>query len=204
MRGSRTARPFPPAHLAALVLAIVGALVLAACEKPDASDVTSPSARALLGTTTGNVIYSVNELPPAGPIAPADWRFDVGNARFSKLENGTPSIQVVDEIEAFPGYGFEVWLDDGQATVARWSGGSSKRYTGTLCFQLRLADGGDMLSLPPGGYTITFVFRDPGTGEVIAAHPMRVAGSPPSFRGQEPAGDSRVFRDLLGCPRSVI
>jgi len=186
------------------VLVALAALVLAACEKPDASDVTSPSARALVGTTTGNVIYGIPDLPPAELLAPADWRFDVGNARFSKLENGTPSIQVVDEMQAFPGYGFEVWLDDEQATIARWSGGSSKRYTGAVCFQLRLQDGAGMLSLPPADYTITLVFRDPGTGEVVAVHPIPVAGNPPSFHGEEPNEDSRVFEDLLGCPRSVI
>jgi len=189
---------------AALLLLCVVALALSACEKPDASDVTSPSARTLLGTTTGNVIYAFAELPPSQLVAPGDWRFDVGNARFSKLENGTPSIQVVDEMQAFPGYSFEVWLADGESTIARWSGGSSRRYTGAICFQLRLQDGDEMLQLPRGTYTLTLVFRDPATGDVIAAHPMRVAGTPPSFRGGPPGDDSRVFRDLLGCPRSVI
>lgn len=196
--------PFPPERLAVLLLGVVVALALAGCEKPDASDVTSPSARALVGTTSGNVIYGVDELPPEEWVAPAEWRFDVGNARFSKLENNTPSIQVVDNVRAFPGYGFEVWLDDGESTIARWSGGSSRRYTGTLCFQLRLQDGEEALPLPPAAYTITLVFRDPGTAEVVAAHPIRVAGSPPSGQGVRPAEDSRVFRDLLGCPRSVI
>jgi hypothetical protein len=200
----RGVAPLAPARLLALVLAAFLLLAGAACEKPDASDVTSPSARTLLGTTAGNVAYGPPEAPPQKTLAPGDWRFDIGNARFSRLENDAAAIQVVDTIRSFPGFGFEVWLDNGEATIARWSGGSTRRYSGTLCFQLRLQDGPEMLTLPPGGYTITLVYRDPGSGEVVAAHRIPVAGTPPSATGEAPRRDSRIFRDLLGCPRSVI
>jgi hypothetical protein len=194
---------FPPLALA--VAFVAAGLVFAACEKPDASDTTSPSAIALVGSATGNVAYNPPERPPELPSVPAGWKFDVGNARFSSLENGVPSIQVVTEIKSQPGPGMEVWLADESGTTVRWSGGSARPYNGVVCFQLRLQDKGESLSLSPSAhYTLTILFRDPGTGDIVAGQTIALAGRPPVLNGSLPAQGSAVARDLLGCPRSVI
>jgi hypothetical protein len=178
-------------------------VLLLACEKPDASHLTSPSAVALAGTATGAVAYGLPDPPPTAVPPPEGWRFDLGNARFSRLENGAASIQVVDLLHVRPGAAFEVWLGTTAGTVARWSGGLTHPYDGTLCFQVRLQDGSEALVLDPAAdYTLTLAFRDPGSSALIAAHPIRVAGFPPRLRGAPPAQSSAVFRDLLGCPRA--
>ena len=78
---------------AATGLLVIMALFLAACEKPDASFTTSPSLRALVGTTTGNVAFNPPETPPSPSAAPAGWDWELGLARFSKLENEQPSLR---------------------------------------------------------------------------------------------------------------
>lgn len=188
-------------------LLLACALLASACEKPDASHTTSPSALALLGTTEGNVAFFPPEAPPALEGAtPTGWDFDVGNVRFSKLENGDPSLQVVMELRSQRGPGFEVWLERDGAPVARWSGGSARPYTGVLCFQLRLEDPdtGEALPLPPGAYTMALIFREPGSGDVVAGQRITVAGHVPRLKGEQPGPGSEVFRVLLSCPRSVI
>src|SRR5687767_5522013 len=116
-------------------------LVLAACDKPDASDVTSPSAKALLGTTTGNVAFDPAETPPEPVASPEGWDLRLENVRYEELENGQESLQVVTQIQAQAGPGMEVWLlERGGDAVYRWSGGSARAYDGVVCFQLRLED----------------------------------------------------------------
>jgi hypothetical protein len=184
-------------------LLLVG-LVSTACEKPDASFTTSPSVRALIGQTSGNVSYAPAVPSPAEVAAPHGWRVDVGSARFSTLERGEHAIQVVMQISTQPGASMEVWLErDGEALV-RWSGGSSVHFNGTLCFQVLLAEKGEALPLAGGKETLVLAFRDPGTEQLVVARRMPVAGVVPSVTGAIPGPGSRVFRDLLGCPRSVI
>jgi hypothetical protein len=186
------------------VLVVVVALVLAACDKPDASDVTSPSVRALIGTTSGNVAFNPPEAAPPDVAGPAGWNLRLENARFSTLENGTPSIQVVMQVQTMAGPGFEAWLTGPEGTVWRWSGGRTDRYDGVVCFQVRLADGTDAFPLTPGGqYRLTIAFREPSEG-VVVARTVPVNGRVPALAGELPGPGSRAGSVLLGCPRSVI
>lgn len=178
-------------------------LLAIACDKPSADRTTSPSALSFVGTATG-VVTLAPEGPAPNDLVPDGWQFDVGNARFSDLERGAASIQVVNDLQAQDGATFEVWLSNAEASVARWSGGETTRYQGTLCFQLRLESGDEALELGPAPYSVTIAFRDPATGDLIASDQMPVAGTPPSLDGVDPSAQSEVFRDLLGCPRSVI
>lgn len=176
------------------------ALALVACEKPDASFTTSPSARILAGTTTGNVGYGPPEAAPAPVTDPAGWRLTFDLAVFQDLENGTEAVRVVFEVKSQPGTGMELWLANEAGTVARWSGGSSDTYNGVVCFQMALETESEAMTLPPGKYTATVVFRDVETG-VVAAKSIKVTGNVPKLDGAAPAAGSAVFRDLLGCPR---
>jgi len=179
-------------------------LAASACEKPDASDVTSPSARSLLGTTSGTATYSVTEqLPPLQADAEG-WMLDLGNARFSTLENGQASIQVVTQIQARDGATMELWFHDGDESALHWIGGESARYDGVVCFQLRLEDGDESLQLADTQYWLTMAFRDTATGEYVVVQEERVAGTLPRLEGTPPGPGSRVGSELLGCPRSVI
>lgn len=187
-----------------LAFAVVATLLIAACEKPDASDVTSPSARTLLGTTTGVVAYSPGDAPPAPTPDPQGWEVRFENARFSKLENGQHSIQVVLQIESRPGPPMEFWLTSGDSTVLHWSGGSAHSYNGVVCFQLRLEEDAEALALGPGPHEMTIAFGDPGIGEPVVAKTQRVAGTVPELKGSPPGPESRIGRELLGCPRQVI
>jgi hypothetical protein len=189
-----------------LLLALASVLFLAACEKPDASFTTSPSAQTLLGTTTGNVSFNPAEVPPGEHAPPTGWHFDVGNARFSQLEQGDASIQLVMLMSAKPGPAFELWFERDGQPVVRWSGGSAHAYNGSVCFQLQLKDKakGEALTLGPGSYSIVLAFRDPGTGEIVAAKRIPVVGTIPKLKGTDLPSGTRVFRDLLGCPRSVV
>lgn len=194
-----------PRRVALVLLIAVAALVLAACEKPDASDVTSPSARILIGTTDGNVAYFPPETPPEPTEDPQDWRFQLGNARYSTLENGEHSIQIVTDIQAQPGPGMELWITGPEGVVYRWSGGSTRQYNGVVCFQLRLNHDGEAMPLVAGEtYSLTMAFRDPGTSEIVVAKQIEIAGFTPSLTGELPGATSEVGSVLLGCPRSVI
>lgn len=189
---------------ARLLAAALVVVAVAACEKPDASDTTSPSARALLGTTTGNVSYAPEGQPPA-PADAAGWRFELGNARFSKLENGEAAIQVVTQVQSQAGPGMEIWLSGPQGPVLRWSAGAARKYDGVVCFQLRLEDGTSALPLAAGErYAMTIAFRDPATNTAVISRTVTVAGFPPAAKKAAPGAGSTVARDLLGCPRSVI
>ncbi|MFN0095467.1 MAG: hypothetical protein ACKVVT_11930 [Dehalococcoidia bacterium] len=188
-------------RLAPLLLLVLP-LALAACEKPGASYVTSPSARILFGTTTGNVILAPAEAPPAPVADPPGWELIFDLAVFGKLEDGTPALRTLFEVKSTKGTGFELWLHEGDRTVARWSGGSSDAYDGVVCFQqaLRSEDKSEVIVLAPGNYTATLVFRDVERG-VVAAKSLKVTGTVPQLTGAAPGPDSKVFRELLGCPR---
>lgn len=193
-----------PRRAFAIVLLTLLASLAVACEKPDASDVTSPSVRALAGTTSGNVAFNPPETAPADVPAADGWNLRLENARFSKLENGTASIQVVMQVAAQPGPGFEVWLTGPEGTIWRWSGGRTERYDGVVCFQVRLSEDGEAFPLTPGRqYSLTVAFRDPGEG-VVMARTVAVNGRVPELAGEVPGPGSRVGAVLLGCPRSVI
>ncbi len=196
-------RAFPArAWLVALAALIV--LAGAACEKPDASDTTSPSALALIGTATGTVAYGADGSPPADVAPPAGWEFELGNARYSKLENGERSIQVVTQVKSRPGPELAFWLSGPEGTVLRWNGGSARAYNGVFCFQLRLENEREALSLADAPYRFTMAFVDPATAEVVAARTVAVAGVPHASTKAAPGPGSDIGRELLGCPRSVI
>jgi len=176
-------------------------LLLAACEGKDKSYSTSPSLRALIGTTTGNVAFQPDERAPEPVAPPEDWQVEFNLATFSELENEQPSIQIVAQVETRPGTGFELWLsDETGATVARWSGGSTTTYVGTMCFQLELERDGEAVPLGTGAHTATMVFREPVDG-VIAARVMPVTSLPPQLEGEIPGPESPVFKDALACPK---
>ena len=198
---------------AALASALaVFSLLLAACEKPDASYVTSPSADSMVGTATGNVAIHPPEALPAPKESPPGWEVSLELAVFTELEDGTDSMRIVMQVKSRSGTGFEIWLANESGTVVRWSGGSSSPYNGVVCFQLPLssktkdkATGAitkEALTLPPGKYTATTVFRDVETG-VVVARQLKVTGNVPRLAGPEPGPDSPVFRKLLGCPRGT-
>lgn len=190
-----------PGHVIAALCA--SALLFAGCERPDASHTTSPSARALLGVTEGTVALAPEEPLPAGDVAEGAWDIELGLARFTELENGTAALIVVATLKRTQsGAELELWLARDGKPIARWSGGSSRPYAGTLCFQLALEDEerGEALTLGPGVYTLTAAFRDPALGVVYAAQ-NPVTHQPPSVSGAAPGEGSPVFRTLLGCPR---
>jgi hypothetical protein len=182
------------------VLLVLVAGLLNACEKPDASIQTSPSLKALVGTTTGNVAFNPPETPPPAQDPPARWNLDVGVIRFDQLENGTPSLQVVLQVQSREGAGLELWLENESGVAARWSGGATAVYDGTVCFQLVLQKNGEAIPLAPGKYVATVVLRDPGSG-VVAAKRIDVTNAVPRLEGAAPAVGSEVFRDGLACAR---
>lgn len=180
------------------------ALLAAGCEKPGAAHTTSPSAIALVGTAEGDVTYAPHDSSPPDALAADGWQFDVGNARFSDLEDGSASIQVVSNMRGQPGARFEVWLESGGQPLARWSAAPTTPYVGTLCFQVRLESGDEALDLGEGPWQVTLAFIDPSDGSPVAASVIPVAGTPDNLSGEPPAPGSEVFGALLGCPRSVI
>lgn len=190
-----------------LTLIAIAALVLVACDKPDASDVTSPSARSLLGTTAAtSVVFEVDEQPPAVTSDPEGWDFFLGNVRYGKLENQQSALQVVTRIESREGAVVDFWVWREGHTALKWSGGESTRYNGVMCFMLRLEDAGESVHLGPGQeqYYFTMGFRDAETGEYAVVKTIDIAGTVPQLDGDTPGPDSRVGNTLLGCPRSVI
>lgn len=140
------------------------------------------------------------ETPPAAQAAPARWNLDVGVVRFDELENGTPALQVVLQVQSREGAGLELWLENESGVVARWSGGATAVYDGTVCFQLALQKNGEALPLPQGKYFATVALRDPGTG-VVAAKRVAVTNTVPQLEGTAPGAASEVFREGLACPR---
>ncbi|MFN0145852.1 MAG: hypothetical protein ACKVT1_05025 [Dehalococcoidia bacterium] len=180
----------------------LAAVLAVACEKPDPSFQTSPSAKALVGTSTGNVAYGPADSPPPQIADPEGWQVRFELALFDHVENGTQSLRVVLQAKTKKGAGMEVWLANEQGTVARWSGGSTDIYDGVVCFQMKLREAGESLSLPPGEYTATLVFRDVERGPIVV-NQQPVRGTVPKLTGSAPAERSPVFRDLLGCPRGT-
>ena len=185
-----------------LLLVFAAVLAFSACEEPDTSFQTSPSMLAFMGTTTGSVVLNPPDSPPAPKTPPSDWGVELGNATFSHLDNGTPSLQVVLQVEARPGAGLELWLtrDADHHTVARWTGGSSTTYSGTICFQLVTVGKTEALPLTPGKYTFTADFVDAETG-VIASRAVGVTNQPPTSNLPPPGPNSTVFSVVYACPR---
>ena len=187
------------ASLAALSLLALA--LLSACGLKDKSYATSPSLRALIGTTTGNVAFRPPEPPPAPADPPAGWEVNFSLATFSRLENDQPSLQVVLQVRTHPGAGFELWLlDEAGQVVARWSAGATTSYVGTVCFQLELARDGEAVPLGSGEHRAIVAFREFG-GQVMAARETRVTGNVPRLEGALPAPNSPVYREALACPK---
>lgn len=182
-----------------VVVALFG-LVLAACEKPDASYVTSPSIKALIGTTTGNVAFNPPESAPDPVAEPPRWDVNFDLARFGKLENETPALELLMQVETRPGYGMEIWVTTEGRTVARWSAGSTNSYNGTVCFQLELERDGEAVPLGTGKHQATLVFRDP-EGPVLTAKRLEITNFTPNLDGALPGPASEVFRDTWACRR---
>lgn len=182
------------------MLVLLAAVALGGCEKKDASYTTSPSLKALIGTTSGNVAFRPPEVAPEPVEPPADWQVEFALARFAELENGSPAIEIVMQVKTRPGAGMELWLSDEDGTVARWSGGSTAVYVGTVCFQLELAREGEAVPLGSGKHTATLVFREPVDG-VIAARRVEVTHTTPVLAGETPAPGSTVFSTAWACRR---
>ena len=183
-----------------LIPVLVIALLFAACEKPDRSYVTSPTLKTLIGTTTGNTAFNAPETPPPAQAPPHDWEVNFGLARWSELENGSPALEIVAQVDTHPGAGFELWIESEGRTVARWSAGSTARYVGTVCFQLELEKDGEAAPLGTGTHTATMVFRDPGAGP-IAVRKIDVTNRVPELEGTVPGSGSEVMREALACRR---
>jgi hypothetical protein len=181
-------------------LLLVLALGLVACEKPGASYVTSPTLKTLVGTTYGNTAFNAPETAPDPKEPPDKWQLDFGLARWSKLENESPSLQIVAQVATRPGAGLELWIEHEGKTVARWSGGSTATFVGTLCFQLELEKDGEAVPLGDGLHTAVLAFRDPGTG-IVAARRLDITSFTPKLSGPAPGPTSDVFREGLACPR---
>lgn len=182
-------------------------MLLVACEKPDASDVTSPSARSLIGTTSATtVLFDIDEAPPAATADPEGWDFFLGNVRYGKLENQQPAVQVVTRVQSQEGAVMDFWIWREGHTALKWSGGESIEYNGVMCFMLRLEEGDESVHLGPGQeqYYFTIGFRDADTGDYVVVKTIEIAGTVPQLDGETPGLDSRVADTLLGCPRSVI
>ncbi|MEO8539311.1 MAG: hypothetical protein ABI577_06180 [bacterium] len=188
------------ARLGVMLLVACGAVLLASCEKPDASYVTSPSIKALIGTTTGNVAFNPPETAPEPMNPPARWDVEFDLARFTNLENDSPAIEFLMQVETRPGYGFELWITSEGKTVARWSAGSTAVYNGTACFQLELERDGEAVPLPQAKYEATIVFRDP-EGPVLAAKRIDITNFTPKLNGTTPGPASEVFREAWACRR---
>lgn len=181
------------------------ALLVVGCESPDASDATSPSGQALLGTTSGAATYESDSTPPEPKADPEGWEFFLGNARYETLENEQASLQVVTRTTSQAGATMEVWLWREGQTALHWQSGTTNRYDGVFCFQFRLEDDGESLQLEQREqYYLTMAFRDQESGEYVVVQEIRVAGVVPELDGKVPGQDSRVGSELLGCPRSVI
>lgn len=187
---------------AAAIATLAFATVFTACESPDTSYRTSPSARTMLGgVTAGGVLYNIPEPPPEPKDAP-DWDFELGNARFEKLQNGVPSLFVTGDYLTQEGMAMEIWLADEETTLAKWSGPTSSRFTGTVCWQQELEDDGVILPLEAGKeYTLTIAFRNRDDGGVVVAKRDLIRGNVPKLSGEPAQTGSDVFKHLLTCPK---
>ncbi len=191
----------------AVLAAALFALLFAACQKPDASYVTSPSVLALLGTTEGTPEFLPEGLPPEAIADSSDWSFDLGNARYTELENFTPSIQVVSVLVTKDHAAkMEMWLDDGTTTVWHWMAGPVAPYSGTLCFQLALSDDDSAIPLQVDvQYRLTIAFSA-DDGQPLSIKAVDIAGITPHGLSEKPlpGPDSKVGRVTLACPRTPL
>jgi hypothetical protein len=160
---------------------------------------------ALVGGAEGTVEFSPAESPPAAIEDPPGWKLDLGNARFEELENFEPSIQVVSLLVSEHATSLSIWLSGPEGTVFRWTAGPVAPYSGTLCFQFALTDGDEALELDPSStYALTLAILD-DTGRPIVSREVTVAGrAPGSLEGAPPAGQSRLARVALACPRAPL
>lgn len=200
VRARELREPRSVPRFAPLVLLCLLALAFAACEKPDASYTTSPTIKTMLGTTTGNTAFNAPESPPPAQDPVKPWDVDFGLARWTELENGSPALEIVMQVETRPGAGMELWIENEGHTVARWSGGSTAILVGTVCFQLELQGEGEAVPLGTGVHTATLVFRDPGSG-VVAARKLDITHNVPKLEGSVPSQGSEVMREALACRR---
>lgn len=187
------------------LIALVGisCLTLLACGPRDHSWEYSPSALALLDTATSEiVIYGNPKVPPPENKLAENWKMRFDLAVFGELENFTPSIAVVFELQSQEGSSMEIWLEEDGKTIAYWVGGKINPYWGSVCFQLALANktGDEVLPLrSEAKHTLTVAFRGKD-GQFTAVKTRKITSFPPQKTGQLPSKDSIVFRDLLGCP----
>ena len=187
------------------LIALVGisCLTLLACGPRDHSWEYSPSALALLDTATSEiVIYGNPKVPPPENKLAENWKMRFDLAVFGELENFTPSIAVVFELQSQEGSSMEIWLEEDGKTIAYWVGGKINPYWGSVCFQLALANktGDEVLPLrSEAKHTLTVAFRGKD-GQFTAVKTRKITSFPPQKTGQLPSKDSVVFRDLLGCP----
>lgn len=156
--------------------------------------------KTLLGSTTGNTAFNPPETAPEAKAPPADWLLEFGLARWTELENESPALEIVMQVHTQPGAGMELWLTHDGETVARWSGGSTTKLTGTVCFQLELQREGEAVPLRSGVHEVTIAFREP-LGDVIAAQRLEVTNALPRLEGDVPSQQSEVFREALACRR---
>ncbi len=187
--------------LGAVELVLVALLLLSACTR-DKSRLTSPSARALLSVTAPTLLaFAPASTPPTPVDAPEGWALTVDLARFGKLEDGTPALAILLDLDSEAGAAMDLWFSDDGGVLARWSGGVTEDYRGDVCFQLPLVseDGEHALPLAGStGHTLTVAFLD-ASGGVIVSTTRGVASFVPQVSGASP-GASDVFRDLLACP----
>ncbi len=187
------------------LIALVGisCLTLLACGPRDHSWEYSPSALALLDTATSEiVIYGNPKVPPPENKLAENWKMRFDLAVFGELENFTPSIAIVFELQSQEGSSMEIWLEEDGKTIAYWVGGKINPYWGSVCFQLALANktGDEVLPLrSEAKHTLTVAFRGKD-GQFTAVKTRKITSFPPQKTGQLPSKDSVVFRDLLGCP----
>lgn len=190
-----------------LFLVLILAAVLAGCDDGDEEDLTSPSGRALLGSTDGTPSYEVDSDRPAATEGDEDWQFTLNNARYERFEDRSRSIQVVTRLQSAAGARMEMWLwtEDGHTPYHWVSEGTTGRYNGVFCFQLRLEEreaeeAGAVMQLENEQYHLTIGFRDEGTDEWVMVKEQRVAGTVPDLEGPAPEPDSQIGRELVGCP----
>lgn len=196
---------FPSRSALVFILVVLAAgVLLAGCERSDRSFRTSPSVRTLLGTTTLNNAVNPPETPPPPQPPAKDWNMELGLANFTRLDNGSPAIEVILVMDSRRGAGMEVWLtsDETNKPIARWSGGATDIYQGTVCFQLVLQRDGEAIPVTSDGkYHLTAAFRDPSEGVMVAAD-TQVTGNTPKVEGSLPEPSSSTFGEALACPRS--
>lgn len=190
--------------LCLLTLVIAAPLLLSACESKDVSFATSPSVLAMIGTAVGNTDWNPVDKPPATQKPASGWSENFGQASWTKLENGTPAIMVVIDMQAKPGAGMEMWLtkdSNPPKTIVHWFGGSTAVFQGTLCYQVTTQEKGAAVPIDPNAsYSLTVDFLDANAG-VVASQTRQVAGNTPHLTGHAPGPNDIVFATAYACPK---